>query len=303
MMNASPIELHSVSFSIMSTESRNQKENKRRGLTTTTSSSNSTTTATTMLDKESNDIPESFVCRVTKELLVDPVRVRADCQHTINRHFFREWISADNKNCPVCKGPLKGLYAKADHPLLKAMAEYQERLQVQPQPNSLNGAHERQKVKDAQEIHWTPAREDLGYSDTEGFCPTIPNAPRLLPKKTRGAGTVQRKESCDSRQSASSKESSSSTTSTIEHIVMPKSILKHKTYKVPSKSTPSKQIAGFIKRIKSSSMDLVKPSKKSPTTSISSRSNSNGNGNGNKLKVVSFHDESFHESRPLDCFQ
>lgn len=80
-----------------------------------------------LLEVNETGFPRAFICPASKTLLIDPVKVQGDCEHTVNRNCFLDWILQGNTTCPVCKEPLKDLFPMPDDPLIKAMEDYRTR--------------------------------------------------------------------------------------------------------------------------------------------------------------------------------
>ncbi|CAB9510392.1 expressed unknown protein [Seminavis robusta] len=71
-------------------------------------------------------MPKWAICPVSKQVMVDPVTVRACCRHTLSQKVFSEWIGMGNKNCPICGCRLQSLLAKVNTQLKLQIAEKME---------------------------------------------------------------------------------------------------------------------------------------------------------------------------------
>lgn len=122
--------------------------------------------------------PSELLCPVTNKLLVDPVIVRADCNHTVSRVCFLAWIKAGNKSCPCCQAPLKAMYAKTNKELKHQVFAYQQIHQSQHTQTSSSSA------LDASTEH-TPLRSNTGATNAANTNTTHAKRGRRVALKVR----------------------------------------------------------------------------------------------------------------------
>lgn len=53
------------------------------------------------------ELPDSCLCPISNEVLVDPVIMDSMCKHSCSREAFKRWYGDGHRDCPLCRAPLR----------------------------------------------------------------------------------------------------------------------------------------------------------------------------------------------------